>query len=90
MKQRNGIIKNYFWCIVLLLTIMSFTFLLMPIANYMQNGWKQRLVLVIVGILFWLSFIGGYTLLIITNKSRFYFQINKLFQRFFEENTLFL
>ena len=68
MKQRNGIIKNYFWCIVLLLTIMSFTFLLMPIANYMQNGWKQRLVLVIVGILFWISFISGYTLLIITNK----------------------
>lgn len=47
---------------------MSFTFLLMPIANYMQNGWKQRLVLVIVGILFWLYFIGGYTLLIITIK----------------------
>lgn len=66
MKKSNCIIKKYFWCIVFLLTVMSFTFLLMPIANYMQNGWKQRLVLVMVGILFWLSFIGGYTLLIIT------------------------
>ena len=68
MKQRNCIIKKYFWGIVFLLTIMSFTFLLMPIANYMQNGWKQRLVLVIVGILFWISFISGYALLIITIK----------------------
>ena len=28
--------------------------------------------------------------IIIRLKSRYYFQINKLFQRFFEENTLFL
>ena len=97
MKQRNGIIKNYFWCIVLLLTIMSFTFLLMPIANYMQNGWKQRLVLVIVGILFWLSFIGGYTLLIITNKKfrKLFVQGNpevesKLLQKFLNKWTIFL
>ncbi len=68
MKKRNRIIRKYFWCIVVLLTIMSFTFLLMPIANYMQNEWKQRLVLVLVGIFWGISFIGGYTILIITIK----------------------
>lgn len=68
MNNQVSLIKKYFWLAVLFITIMSLTFLIMPVANYIASGWQQRFFLVFVGIVFWFSLIGGYTLLIIVKK----------------------
>jgi len=56
-------IKIYFGVAFTLLTIFSMTFLLMPLAQNQSEN--RRIMLIIVGIMFWVSFIGGMISLII-------------------------
>ena len=68
MKQRLAEVKSCFWLAVIFLAILSFTFILMPIANYTE-GMLQRSILFFVGCLFWGALISGYFFLILTYKN---------------------
>lgn len=50
-------IKIFFWVSFTLLTIFSMTFLVMPFASNQSEN--RRMMFVIVGMIFWVSFIGG-------------------------------
>lgn len=68
MKQKLSEVKSCFWLAVVFLGILSFTFILMPIANYME-GILQRSILFLIGCLFWGALISGYFFLILTYKN---------------------
>lgn len=68
MRERLHSIPNCFWMSVLLLTAMSLTFLMMPIADHVEGN-AQRFVLVMVGILFWGSSLGGYFFWVMTYRN---------------------
>ncbi len=53
--------ERLFWFAVILLLLMSATILIMPFAA--EWGEQNRAIVVLVGILFWVTTIGGYTLL---------------------------
>lgn len=56
MKNKKRI-KIFFWVSFTLLTIFSMTFLLMPFTQNQSEN--RRMMLVIVGMIFWVSFVGG-------------------------------
>ena len=56
MKNKKRI-KIFFWVSFTLFTIFSMTFLLMPFAQNQSEN--RRMMLVIVGMIFWVSFVGG-------------------------------
>jgi len=62
-------IRRQFWTAAGLLTCMAATFCLMPYASsrfIVSGGWSLR----IVGALFWLFTISGYTFVVLANRSR--------------------
>lgn len=63
MKRR----RLYYLLAAILLSCFSGTFLLMPVANRISQK-NARIVLVSVGLLFWLTGIGGYTLLFLAHR----------------------
>lgn len=63
MKKR----RLYYKLAAVLLFCFSGTFLLMPVANGISQG-NTRIALVAVGLLFWFTGIGGYTLLILAHR----------------------
>ena len=63
MKQKLSEVKDCFWLSMILIGILSFTFVLMPIANYTE-GKVQRIILFLIGLLFWGALISGYYFLI--------------------------
>lgn len=72
-------IRKQFWSAVCLLSAMSATFLMMPLASELSdatNEWSVR----IAGILFWAFAIAGYGTIIKANNSRKRF-LNKKFGR---------
>ena len=64
MKRR----RLYYRLAAVLLSCFSGTFLLMPVANRVSQR-NARIVLVSVGVLFWLTGIGGYTLLFLARRT---------------------
>ena len=55
MKQKLSEVKDCFWLSMILIGILSFTFVLMPIANYTE-GKVQRIILFLIGILTYKSY----------------------------------
>ena len=64
-------IKRLFYCSLILQFIMSFSILLMPIAVNTKH--QNTLLTILVGLIFWLSAITGYLLLILANSERKWF-----------------
>ena len=60
-------LRLYYLLSAILLFCFSCTFLLMPVANMVSQE-NARIVLVSVGMLFWLTGIGGYTLLFLVHR----------------------
>ena len=60
--------RLYYRLAAVLLFCFSGTFLLMPVANWISQR-NTRIVLVSVGVLFWLTGIGGYTLLFLAHRA---------------------
>lgn len=69
-------IKRRYWVSVFSLFCHSATFLLMPFAT--NNAESNKLLLLIIGLLFWISLIVGYFSLFVANKKRKYFINRKL------------
>ena len=63
-----GRIKQLFWLAAILQFLMSATILFMPFAT--RIGEQNRILAVLLGAVFWISAILGYTLLIIANAKR--------------------
>ena len=61
MKEKLQDIKKYFWSSVILLTLMSLTFIAMPAADYVDEG-KVKIFLAAIGAIFWVTLVGGYVL----------------------------
>lgn len=55
-------LRLYFRCAAVMLTVFSMTVLVMPLSN-MLDGEKQRIMLLLVGGIFWFSFFTGYLFL---------------------------
>lgn len=64
-------IKQLFWFAVVFLFLMSASILLMPIA--VQMGEQDRKMVVLMGIVFWISAITGYVLIAMANAERKWF-----------------
>lgn len=60
--------RLYYRLAAVLLSCLSCTYLLMPVANRVSHE-NARIVLVSVGMLFWLTGIGGYTLLFLARRT---------------------
>lgn len=69
-------IKRLFWLAVSSLFLMSGTILFMPIAS--KAGENNRQVLLLIGTVFWISAIAGYTMLLLANSERKWFLKNKV------------
>ena len=87
MKQKLSEVKDCFWLSMILIGILSFTFVLMPIANYTE-GKVQRIILFLIGLLFWGALISGYYFLILTYKS-YKRTVSKKFLKEHEETHAF-
>lgn len=61
MKEKLQDIKKYFWSSVILLTLMSLTFIAMPAADYVDEE-KVKIFLAAIGAIFWVTLVGGYVL----------------------------
>lgn len=61
MKEKLHDIKKYFWSSVILLTLMSLTFIAMPAADYLDAE-KVKIFLAAIGTIFWVTLVGGYVL----------------------------
>lgn len=69
-------IRRLFWFAVVFIFLMSASILLMPIA--VQMGEQDRKMTALIGIVFWLSAITGYTLIAMANAERKWFIIRKI------------
>jgi len=69
-------IRRLFWFAVVFIFLMSASILLMPIA--VQMGEQDRKMTALIGIVFWLSAITGYTLIAMANTERKWFIIRKV------------
>lgn len=69
-------IRRLFWFAVVFIFLMSASILLMPIA--VQMGEQDRKMTALIGIVFWLSAITGYTLIAMANTERKWFIIRKI------------
>ncbi|MBQ8000270.1 MAG: hypothetical protein IJ298_03525 [Ruminococcus sp.] len=69
-------LERLYWLSVVSLTIMSATVLVMPFAN--SASIENNFFTAVVGLLFWLSGIAGYTSIIMANKERKWFITNQL------------
>ncbi len=75
MRSINRI-KQLFWFSAVFLFLMSGSILIMPMAT--KVGEEDRSILLLSGLVFWISCITGYTLLFMANKERKYFIRRKL------------
>ncbi len=75
MRSINRI-KQLFWFATIFLLLMAGSILIMPMAT--KVGEEDRTVLLLSGLVFWISCIAGYTLLFMANKERKYFIRRKL------------
>ena len=64
MKQT----ERLFQCSVVSITLMSVTFLFMPVANHLTGGFR-RVFLFMLGAVFWLSLATGYGILILIYRN---------------------
>ena len=64
MKQT----ERLFQCSVVSITLMSVTFLFMPVANHLTGGFR-RVFLFMLGAVFWLSLAAGYGILILIYRN---------------------
>lgn len=69
-------IRRLFWFAVVFIFLMSASILLMPIA--VRMGEQDRKMTALIGIVFWLSAITGYTLIAMANTERKWFIIRKV------------
>lgn len=69
-------IKRLFWLAVSFLFLMSGTILFMPMVS--KTGENNRQVLLLIGTVFWISAIVGYTMLMLANSERKWFLKNKV------------
>lgn len=63
----NKRMKVYFYCAFIMLTVFSLTFLIMPFPNIME-GLVRRVMLGIIGSIFWFSGIIGYLFLFLAKS----------------------
>lgn len=75
MRSINRI-KLLFRFAVVFLFLMSGSVLIMPMATKIAE--EERSVLILTGLIFWISLIAGYSLLFVANKERKYFIRRKL------------
>lgn len=69
-------IRRLFWFAVVFIFLMSVSILLMPIA--VQMGEQDRKMTALIGIVFWLSAIAGYVLIVMANAERKRFIFRKV------------
>lgn len=67
MRKTNRMII-YFWLSAAFMLLMSTTFLIMPVA--VDKAEQNRAIVVVVGLLFWLSALAGYGFVIAANYMR--------------------
>ena len=68
MRKKLHTIKGCYWSSVAFFTMMSLSFVAMPIANYVDIN-QQSVILSIVGTMFWGALAGGYAFLIKAYKN---------------------
>ena len=69
-------IKRLFWLSVLCFTVMSVTFLIMPVASSITTS-SERQFPFLVGTIFWISAVTGYVLVVTANSKRRWFLIHR-------------
>lgn len=68
MKMDMKQTERLFQCSLVSITLMSVTFLLMPVANHLTGG-LRRVFLFMLGVVFWLSLAAGYGILILIYRN---------------------
>lgn len=64
-------IKQLFWSAIFFLSIMAMTFLFMPVV--VKAGEHNRMVVVLLGMIFWISAIIGYLMITVAEHERKWF-----------------